>query len=171
MKELDYRAFVAMKKKPGADIVSAMTPEQADALHMAVGVAGEGGELLDAIKRWTIYQKPLDRDNVVEELGDLEFFMEGLRQRLGIPRDETLHANRVKLDARYREGYTDAEAHDRADKRPAGFSMSAHHDPVIRDEVIDVTAFSDGHVDVAVRGLDDGVPNDDDPTRRGFTPR
>lgn len=111
-----YAEFVARKKKAGADIVAALTPEQADALHMAVGVAGEGGELLDAVKRWAIYQKPMDRDNVVEELGDLEFFMEGLRQRLDISRAETLEANMAKLDKRYVAGYTDAEAAARADK-------------------------------------------------------
>ncbi len=111
-----YDDFVASKKKAGEDIVAKMTPEQADALHMAVGVAGEGGELLDAVKRWAIYQKPIDRDNVVEELGDLEFFMAGLRLRMGITREETLEANVGKLDKRYRKGYTDEEAAARADK-------------------------------------------------------
>lgn len=113
---MDYEEFVASKKKPGAAIVEQMTPEKADALHMAIGVAGEAGELIDAVKRWGIYNKPIDRVNVVEELGDLEFYMAGLRQRLDITRDETLHANRCKLDKRYAEGYTDEEAQARADK-------------------------------------------------------
>lgn len=111
-----YSDFVASKKKPGEDILAQMTPEKADLDHMAKGVAGEGGELLDAIKRHTVYNKPLDRENVIEELGDLEFFMEGLRQRLGISREETLAANMAKLDVRYRQGYTDEEAAARADK-------------------------------------------------------
>lgn len=113
---MDYAAFVTSRKKAGEDIVASLTPEQADALHMAVGVAGEGGELLDAVKRWAIYQKPLDLENVVEELGDLEFFMEGLRQRLGIQRETTLLYNEVKLSKRYKQKYTDAEAAARADK-------------------------------------------------------
>lgn len=113
---MTYEEFVASKKKPGADIISQMTPDKADALHMAIGVAGESGELIDAVKRWGIYDKPVDRENVVEELGDLEFYMAGLRQRLGITREETIHANRVKLDKRYALGYTDQEAVARADK-------------------------------------------------------
>lgn len=113
---MNYEEFVASKKKSGMDIIGGMTSNQATALHMAVGVAGEGGELLDCVKRWAIYQKPLDRENAVEELGDLEFFMAGLRQDLGITREETLEANRLKLDKRYKQGYTDAEAAARADK-------------------------------------------------------
>jgi NTP pyrophosphatase (non-canonical NTP hydrolase) len=113
---MNYAEFVASKKKSGGAIAEAMTSNQATALHMAIGVAGEGGELLDAIKRYAIYQKPIDRENVVEELGDLEFFMEGLRQDLGISREETLEANRAKLDKRYVKGYTDAEAAARLDK-------------------------------------------------------
>ncbi len=116
MLTINYELFVASKKKAGEDIIARMTPEQADAWHMATGIAGEGGECLDAIKRWAVYQKPLDRANVIEELGDLEFFMEGLRQRLGITREETIAGNMAKLDIRYRAGYTDAEAADRADK-------------------------------------------------------
>lgn len=38
---------------------------------MATGVSGEAGELLDAVKKSVVYKKPLDRENVVEELGDL----------------------------------------------------------------------------------------------------
>lgn len=114
---MTYAEFVTSKKKHGAAIVEQMTSEKADALHMAIGVAGEAGELIDAVKRWGIYNKPIDRKNVVEELGDLEFYMEGLRQRLDITRDETLHANRLKLDVRYAAGYTDQEAAGRADKQ------------------------------------------------------
>lgn len=114
---MNYAKFVAHKKKSGHAILAQMTPNQATALHMAVGAASEGGELLDAVKRYAIYQKELDRANVVEELGDLEFFMEGLRQDLGITREETLEHNRRKLDQRYAAGYTDEEAAARADKQ------------------------------------------------------
>lgn len=116
MTRLSYEDFVAMKKKDGDVVAMALTGEQADAWHMATGIAGEGGEVLDAIKRWAIYQKKLDRANVIEELGDLEFFMEGLRQTLGITREETILGNMAKLDIRYKAGYTDQEAADRADK-------------------------------------------------------
>lgn len=114
--ESAYTLMVVRKKKSGHAISDALTPRQATALHMAVGVAGEAGELLDAIKKWAIYQKPLDRTNVLEELGDIEFFLEGLRQDLDIAREDTLQFNMAKLEKRYRGEYTDAEAAARADK-------------------------------------------------------
>ena len=44
-------------------------------LHAVSGVAGECGELLDLTKKVWIYNKPLDRDKVIEECGDVLFYM------------------------------------------------------------------------------------------------
>ena len=108
-----------LKKKP-EQILKELTPMQADSLHMAVGVCGEAGELLDAIKKFAIYQKPLDRDNVIEELGDIEFYLEGLRQSLGISRNRTILSNIDKLNQRYSHGtYSNNQAQERADKEPS----------------------------------------------------
>jgi len=115
---IDYTKFVARLKKSGEAIIADLTPTSADALHMAVGVSGEAGELLDAVKKYAIYAKALDRTNVIEELGDLEFFMEGLRQILGITREQTLDANKQKLGKRYAEKcYSNTAANLRADKQ------------------------------------------------------
>ena len=110
--------MVAALAKSGAAIVEELNAEQAHNLHMAVGISGEAGELLDAIKKAAIYQKPVDRQNVIEELGDLEFYMEGLRQGLGITRKETIQGNIDKLSKRY-EGfkYSNEAAQNRADKK------------------------------------------------------
>lgn len=117
---MDYAEMVRRLAKPGYAVVDGLTAESAHLLHMAVGVSGEAGELLDAIKKVAIYCKPLDRANVVEELGDLEFFVEGLRQGLGITRAETLEANIAKLGKRYGTAYSDAAAQARADKAEGG---------------------------------------------------
>lgn len=120
MIEQEHAAMVAKLKKPGEDILATLTPEKVDMMHMAFGLAGEAGEILDNIKRHVFYNKPFNRDNLVEELGDIEFYMEGLRDRAGITREETLKHNSNKLstgnNARYKEGYSDQAAQDRADK-------------------------------------------------------
>lgn len=103
--------------KPGESILQEMTPEQAHLLHMAVGIAGEAGELLDAIKKHVIYQKPLDIEHVMEELGDIEFYLEGLRQGAGIDRQVVLAGNEAKLAVRYRGSYSNEAAQTRADKQ------------------------------------------------------
>ena len=85
-----------------------------------VGVATEAGELLDALKKHVFYNKPLDMENVTEELGDIEFYLQGLRARLNIARADTLQHNVDKLlvgeKARYKDGYTDEAAQLRRDK-------------------------------------------------------
>ena len=92
-------------------------PTSCDLIHATMGISGEAGELLDAIKKNVIYNKPLDIENIVEELGDLEFYMEQLRQQLNITREETLEANYNKLmNKRYPNGYSDEAAITRADK-------------------------------------------------------
>jgi NTP pyrophosphatase (non-canonical NTP hydrolase) len=114
---ITHPELVQALAKPGADIVATLTPADAHSLHMAVGISGEAGELLDAVKKAAIYRKPIDRANVVEELGDLEFYMEGLRQGLGITRQEVLDHNIAKLSKRYSGGtYSDKHAQERADK-------------------------------------------------------
>lgn len=85
---------------------------------MTMGISGEAGELLDAIKKGVIYRKPLDRENIIEELGDIEFYLEGLRQQLHISREETLLANINKLSKRYEKlSYSNDAAQTRADKQ------------------------------------------------------
>lgn len=115
---MEYSEMVRALAKPGDAIARELSGEDAHLLHMAIGVSGEAGELLDAVKKATIYRKPLDVDNVVEELGDLEFYMEGIRQSLGLSREEVLAANKEKLSTRYAGiKYSDQAAQDRADKQ------------------------------------------------------
>lgn len=103
--------------KSGAEIAAKLTESEADLWHMATGVSGEAGELLDAIKKHVVYKRELDRENVVEELGDLRFYMAGLMNRLGITEDEILSHNNAKLSKRYAAGsYSNEAAIERADK-------------------------------------------------------
>lgn len=112
-----HQQLVTRLRKPGTEIMQTITPTKLDLLHMAGCVCEEAGELFGAIKKSVFYNKPLDMTNVVEELGDLEFYMEGLRQILELSRDKTLVENVMKLDSRYATGkYSDAQAQARADK-------------------------------------------------------
>lgn len=90
---------------------------QQNLMHAAAGIAGESGELLDAVKKHWAYNKPLDMANIIEELGDIEFYMRALRNLLDISREDVLLHNISKLSKRYSNGtYSDKQAQDRADK-------------------------------------------------------
>lgn len=115
-KPMTHPELVEKLVKHPSQILFGLNLRGVSLIHMCIGVSGEAGELLDAIKKHTIYGRDLDLGNVIEELGDLEFYMEGLRQELGLSRKEILEANIVKLQKRYADGYSDKAAHERADK-------------------------------------------------------
>ena len=112
-----YQQFVNSIVKPGDEIVRQLTPQQAHLLHMAVGVSGEAGELLDAVKKHCVYQKQIDIDNIKEEAGDILFYMTGLLNELDMSLEDCIIANREKLSKRYASGsYSNEQAISRADK-------------------------------------------------------
>jgi len=114
---ITHEELVKAISKPGEDILATLSPEKANLVHMALGIAGESGELVDAIKKHIIYGKQIDLVNVVEELGDIEFFLEGIRQSFDLTREETILGNIEKLSKRYATlSYSDKQAQERADK-------------------------------------------------------
>lgn len=91
--------------------------EKSMALHAALGVCGEAGELGDAIKKQYVYGKAEDRHNLIEELGDLRFYMQAVMNHYGITEQEVLQYNAVKLSKRYAGlKYSNEAAQKRADK-------------------------------------------------------
>lgn len=125
MKDIDskHKEMVTALVKPAQSIVDHLNgnPDQAHLWHMATGVSGEAGELLDAIKKHVVYGREPDVQNIIEELGDIEFYLEGIRQYFNIDRTTTLQENYNKLygskAARYSSGsYSDKQANTRNDK-------------------------------------------------------
>jgi len=81
-----YGEFVEDLAKDGEEILGEVTAENMHLLHMAIGMSGEVGELLDPIvlsEDWAEF----DRENMLEELGDYEFYLEGFRQGIGVSRE------------------------------------------------------------------------------------
>jgi NTP pyrophosphatase (non-canonical NTP hydrolase) len=127
--DLEYQRFVGALFKcfyraPTSEEVDAANGERAFVLdfnatlmHAMVGISGEAGELLDAAKKAWVYNKPLDRDNMVEELGDLFFYMVKAMDLLGVTLGDVVRQNQAKLLRRYPNGvYSDRDAQTRADK-------------------------------------------------------
>lgn len=75
-----YSQMVADLAKSGKDIIESLTPIKAHTLHMAVGLAGEAGELLEHYYT----EEPIVDSEILEELGDAEFYFEGLCQSMSV---------------------------------------------------------------------------------------
>ena len=108
----EYADFVASRTKQMGTVLL-------DQVHMAMGIAGESGELIDAVKKTFAYNKPLDIVNVYEELGDVLFYVQGMLNILGQhwTLEDLMFNNMTKLSKRYPIGYTDADAIERKDKQ------------------------------------------------------
>lgn len=85
-------------------------------IHAALGVTGESGEFADAVKRVAIYEGVPDRANMIEELGDLLWYIAYACEVLGEPLEIVARDNIEKLKKRYPEAYSDFNAHARMDK-------------------------------------------------------
>lgn len=93
-----------------------LTQTQAEILHACIGASGEAGELIDGFKKHLIYGKPLNVENLVEEAGDLLWYLALLFDAIDVDFKTVMVHNITKLKTRYPEKYTDAAAIARADK-------------------------------------------------------
>lgn len=113
-----HPTMVKQLVKSGDQLKSEISAHELHMLHMILGLSGEVGELLDAVKKAVMYRKVLDRFNVIEELGDIEFYLEGLRQALMIDRETCIAHNLQKLSIRYPDKtFSNSDAIERKDKQ------------------------------------------------------
>jgi hypothetical protein len=77
---------------------------------------GKAADVFDAVKKWVIYNKELDRAAIVTALGEFQAVLETIRDFFGITLSEILATNISKLGVRYKDGYSDVAAQQRADK-------------------------------------------------------
>lgn len=108
---MDFVQYQAAAIKTAKDL-----GETGDLLHSALGLAGEAGEFVDCVKKHTVYGRPLDKANAVEELGDLLWFVALGCKALGVSMDMVAEQNIGKLKVRYPDKYTDENAALRLDK-------------------------------------------------------
>lgn len=97
----DYEDIVQNLIKSSDEILKTLTPDQLHLLHVCVGLSGEVGELLDLIKKMVVYSKFVSRDDLINEMGDVEFYLQALRTHTNISREQAINANVQKLKKRY----------------------------------------------------------------------
>jgi NTP pyrophosphatase (non-canonical NTP hydrolase) len=82
-------------------------------MHAMIGMCTESGEIQDQLKKHIFYGKPLDKTNLVEELGDLMWYVGVMCSELNVDLDEVMEKNIAKLKKRYGEKFTEAAALNR----------------------------------------------------------
>lgn len=79
-----------------------------DLIIGALGLAGEGGEVADHVKKFIGQGHELDRDHVVEECGDVLWYISLTLNTVGCDLETCMQRNIDKLYKRYPDGF-DAE--------------------------------------------------------------
>lgn len=73
-----------------------LNPEQAELLHHSMGVVTEAGELMDQMKRHLIYGKDIDSTNLIEELGDLAWYVAGFMRLINTRQEWASHDDELQ---------------------------------------------------------------------------
>jgi NTP pyrophosphatase (non-canonical NTP hydrolase) len=78
-------------------------------IHAALGAGGESGEIEDHVKKVAFNGKLLDRDHLIEEVGDVMWYLNLLVSELDTTWGHALSVNIAKLETRYPDLKFDAE--------------------------------------------------------------
>ena len=79
----EYCEMVNALAKPGLDIIQNIDPRRAHLWHMATGVAGEVGELMECFLN-LLHTQQADHQHVKEEIGDTLFYITGIRNQVDL---------------------------------------------------------------------------------------
>ena len=91
-------------------------PYEAICSNMCMGLAGEIGEVIDIMKKHIYQGKELDITDVIEEVGDVLWYIANFCNVNNITMDECMESNIKKLRKRFPNGFTVKDANERKDK-------------------------------------------------------
>lgn len=74
-------------------------------LEGALGLCGESGEVSDLIKKHLFQGHPLDKEKIIEELGDICWYIAIAATGIGVDLETVMWLNIEKLKKRYPKGF------------------------------------------------------------------
>lgn len=95
-----YEEWAWTKIKPEVRLDNAALLDNAQ-----LGLCGESGEVADLIKKWRYQDHAIDYGVLVEELGDILFYLVMACRAVGSSLQAVMLANQVKLNKRYPNGF------------------------------------------------------------------
>jgi len=103
---MDFKTYQELSARTAASLGN----KELDNLHMVLGIGTESGELQDVFKKQLAYKRDPDWTNVIEEAGDLMWYIANLCTINNLDFDKILEKNVEKLRARYPEMFTEYDA-------------------------------------------------------------
>ena len=81
-------------------------PQDQIIINACLGLSGEVGEVNDLIKKHMFQGHPLDRDDLINELGDIAWYLAEAATALNIDLEFILMSNIDKLKKRFPDGFS-----------------------------------------------------------------
>jgi NTP pyrophosphatase (non-canonical NTP hydrolase) len=75
-------------------------------INSVMGLCGESGEVIDLVKKHVSHGHPLNREKLIDELGDVAWYLAECATVLDVTLEEVLARNIEKLKKRYPEGFS-----------------------------------------------------------------
>lgn len=75
-------------------------------INGVMGLCGESGEVIDIVKKHISQGHPLNKEKIVEELGDVLWYIAELATILNVTIEDIMKYNINKLSQRYEGGFT-----------------------------------------------------------------
>lgn len=83
---------------------------------LCMGLSGETGEVVDHVKKHLFQGHALDRQKVIDEAGDVLWYLANLLNIVGTTLEEVQEHNIKKLYGRYPEGFSAERSINRGEK-------------------------------------------------------
>lgn len=79
-------------------------------INGVMGLCGESGEAIDIVKKHLAQGHELDRDGLIQELGDIAWYLAETAYALDVSLEDVLQKNIDKLKKRYPEGFSQSRS-------------------------------------------------------------
>lgn len=88
-------------------------PQKDLIVNAALGLSGEVGEVNDLLKKHLFQGHELNKEELINELGDIAWYLAEAATALDIPLEEILKRNIEKLKKRYPDGFSSEKSINR----------------------------------------------------------
>ena len=86
-------------------------------LNGCMGLCGESGEVIDLLKKHLSQGHDLNREKMIEEIGDVTWYIAEIAYALNVDLETVLTKNIEKLKKRYPEGFSVERSLNRKDEK------------------------------------------------------
>jgi NTP pyrophosphatase (non-canonical NTP hydrolase) len=107
--------FETMNEYQDLCLRTATVPMDEKTMHLtwSLALAGEVGELANRTKKVFLHGHPYDQEKVIEELGDILWYIAVYSHDIGVDLQEIAQKNITKLEKRYPDGFSSEASQNR----------------------------------------------------------